>query len=205
MRTNSDKHRKYWRLHFNLGCEFITHTTPYVMLSMFTRRVTLSAHRTTATYKRIVPSGLSALRVRGAPGTSFHTSTARVFMNPQRNVSTRATVTTGKPDLSTRSITTMSQGTLTPEQKQTLQAEEELEKKKRAEKAAALRATLKARVEKEKAAAALKLKRFQERENKLAQARAEKKQKLARAKAEKEKEREAKKPKSAYITRLMFA
>jgi len=183
----------------------LTHTTPYAMLSLFTRRVTLSAYRSGATRSRILPP-TSTLRDR-IPYSSHHTGTVRTFTNPQRNASTKATVTVSKAKSSAKSITTgrtKPGKKLTPEQKATqkqkLQAEKD-KKKKKEEIAAALRAKKKAQAEKEKEAAALKRKRLAERNKKLAEARAEKKT-LARAKAEKEKERqkarEAKKPKSAY-------
>ena len=175
------------------------------MLSLFTRRVTLSAYRSGATRSRILPPA-STLR-GGISYSSHHTSTVRTFTNPQRNASTKATVTVSKAKSSAKSITagrTKPGKKLTPEQKaiqkQKLQAEKD-KKKKKEEMAAASRAKKKAQAEKKKEAAALKRKRLAER-NKLAKARAEKEKTLARAKAEKEKERqkarEAKKPKSAY-------
>jgi len=167
------------------------------MLSLFTRRVALSAYRSTATYARISASSAPTLRGRGLPDTSLHSNTVPAFTNPQRNVSTEAAVATKKTKSSAESTTggrRKSQRNLTPEQKaarkQLLQAKRELDNKKKAERAVALEVKRKARAEKEKEAAALKRKRLAEKAEK------ERKRKKAEAKAEKA---EAKKPRSAHI------
>lgn len=184
------------------------------MLSLFTRRVALSAYRPTATYARILPSPASSLRAGTIAGLHIHT--AQIPTNPQRNASTKATAvketkasTTKKAKPSTKTTAAVKKTksptkstttgranprrNLTPEQKAA--QKQKLQDKK--EKATALRAKLKAQAEKQREAAAQKRKRL---------ALAEKKKKLVeakRAKEEKEKERkrirEAKKPKSAYI------
>lgn len=145
------------------------------MLSLFTRRVALSAHPLTATYTRILPSSASAFRSSRILGNSPRASTVQSFANPQRNASTEVTAKTKK----TKSVTVDRKNPgqeLTPEQeaahKELLRAKKGLEKKdlhrkKEAEKAAALTAKLKAQTEKEK---------------------------------ERQKAREAKKPKRAYTT-----
>jgi len=151
------------------------------MLSFFSRRVALSAYRSTATYARISVSSSPALRVREIPDTSLHASAVCTFIKPQRNASTKAAVVTKKTDSSTKSSArgrTKSQRNLTPKQK----AERELDKKANA---AALMVKRKAREEKKKEVAALKRKRLAE------------KRKLAKAKAEKEKEKMKARAKSA--------
>jgi len=194
-RTNRHKHRKYFRLHSNLAYGFKSLPRRlielYTMLSLFTRRVALSAYRSTATYARILPSPISTLRARTIADTSLHANTIRT--NPQHNASTKAAATTKKTGPSTKSITmgrTKPRTKLTPEEKvaraQVLQMRKELEREKKAAAAASLRAKRKARAEKEKEAAAQKRKRLAEKKKKLASAKKEKERK------EKEKEKEKK-------------
>lgn len=157
------------------------------MLSLFTRRVALSTHCSTATYTRISPSSASTLRYRGTLENGLHTSTARLVANPPRNVNANANATTKGAKSSTKPTTAGRKKPgkeLTPGRTaELLQAKKESDKKKK-EKAAALRAKLKAQAKK-KEAAALQQKRL-----------AEKKKKTAQKKKERE---EAKKPKSACI------
>jgi len=166
------------------------------MLSLFTRRVALSAHRTTATYARILPSPVSTLRARTIADTSLHASTVRT--SPQRNASTGAAATTKKTGPSTKSSTT-GRAKLTPEEKEArarlLRLRNKLDREKKAAAAVALRAKRKVQAEKKKEAAAQKRKRLAERKKKLADA---KKEKERKAKASK-KAIEAKKLNRAYI------
>jgi len=108
------------------------------MLSLFARRVTLSAYRSGATYSRILPSSASALCDRRVLDTGLHTSLGRTFTNPRRNAGTNATAT-AKKTKSTTSGKTKPEKKLTPKQ-------QEAQKKK----AAALKAKQKARAEREK-------------------------------------------------------
>ena len=184
-----------------------------MMLSLFTRRVTLSAHRSTATYTRILSCPVSTLRAKTTSGTKPHTGTIRTFANPQRNASTKASAATKKTESSTTTGRTKPKRGLTPEQKavreQTLRAKKELEKKK-AERAAALRAKRKAQEVKKKEAAVQKRKQLVEKRKKLAEAKKakekerkqkekEKVQKEKEKREEQKKAREAKKPMCAYI------
>lgn len=157
------------------------------MLFLLARHVALSSHTSTATYTRILQSSVSALRSRRILDNCLHTNTVQSFANPQRNASTKAgaEVTKAKSAATGRKKPVQK---LTPEQKaaqkEVLRAKNELDKKKRAEKAAALRAKRKAQLEKEKAAAALQRTRLVEKNKKLAQ----------KAKAEKEKPKIIKPP-----------
>ena len=176
-----------------------SHTAFCKMLSLFTRRVALSAHSSTATYRRVLPSPALILRARTIADTGLHIVTARTFTGSQRNASTKATAKTKETKSSTKPVTAgrvKVRRRLTPEQKAALKqvydAEKELERRKKAEKAVALKAKQKARAEKEKEAAARKRKQLAEM----------KKKKLADAKErekEKKKAKEAKKPERAYI------
>lgn len=125
------------------------------MVSLFARRVTLSAYRSSATYSRILPSSASVHCDRGIPGTSLHTGPVRKFPNSQRNASTSATATTDE----IKSTTT---GRKEPVKKLTPKQQEA--QKRRAEMAAALA--------KRKEAATLLLKHLTEKEEKLAKAEA---------------------------------
>jgi signal transduction histidine kinase len=127
------------------------------MLSLFTRRVALSVYRSTAVYTPILSSSAPALRYRRILDGNPHARTVQSAASLQRSVSTKATAVTddGKS--------------------------KESERRKKAEKAAALRAKLKAQAEKKKEAARKKLTKEKERK------------KLAR-------EKEKKKPKRMYIT-----
>ena len=184
------------------------------MLSLFTQRVSLSAHRSAATYTRILPSSASTLRARTITGTRLHASTVQT--NLQRDVTTEAAATT-ETGPSTESNTmgrTKPRARLTPEEKearaQLLRARMELDM----EKNVALRVKQKARAEKEKEAAAQKRKHLAEKKKKLADAekvrkqkekerekvRKEREEKKARKEKEKEKKaKEAKKLIRAYI------
>lgn len=173
------------------------------MLSLFTRRVALSAHRSTATYTRIVQS-------HSTPHARLYAGTVQT--NPQRNASTKATATTNTGP-STKSNTTgrtKPTAKLTPEEKaaqaQLLRVRKESDRKKKVAAAAALRAKQKARAEREKEAAAQKRKCLAEKKKKLADAEKEKvreKKRKEKEKVRKEKERKqaiaAKKPTRAYI------
>ena len=135
------------------------------MLSLFARRVTLSAYRSGAAYSRILPSSVSALRDRRVLDTGLHTGLGRTFTNPRRNAGTNATATTNKTK-STTSGRTKPKKELTPKQKEALE-----------KKATALKAKEKARAQKEKAqakkekeAAALKRKRHEEKMKRIAEA-----------------------------------
>lgn len=150
------------------------------MLFLLARRVASSSHTSTATYTRNLQSSVSALRSRRILDNCLHTNTVQSFANSHRNASTKAVakVTKAKPATTGRKKSVRE---LTPEQKaaqkEVLRAKNELDKRKKAEKAAALRAQQKAQLEKKKAAAALQRRRLVEKNKKLAQ----------KAKAEKEK------------------
>lgn len=150
------------------------------MLSLFTRRVALSAYRSSATYSRILPSSALVLRDRRIQHNGHHTGTVRTFTHPQRNASTKAstkaTAKTSKAKPPANSKTaggTQSRKRLSPEQKNA--------------KELALIAKKNARAKKEKEAIALQRERL-----------AEKMKKLAEAKAKERKAKEAEKKLSAY-------
>jgi len=143
------------------------------MLSLFTRRVALSAYRSSATYSRFLSSSALVLRDRGIPHNIHHTATVRTFTHPQRDASTKATAKTKKASPPTKSKTT--DGT---------QPGKRLSKH---EKELALIAKKKAKAKKEKEAVALQRQRL-----------AERRKKVAEAKANEKKAKEAEKKKRAY-------
>lgn len=172
------------------------------MLPLFTRRVALSAHLSTAAYLRIQPSSAPILRLRGVLDGGLPTCTAKSFANPRRNASTEVTATTNDADSPT--ISSKERKKLTHEwaaaQAEFLRAKKELGQKmkvlKRKETAgtnAALKAKSKARVQKEKEREKARAEKEKEREK----ARAEKEKE--KEKARKEKARKVKKPIRAYI------
>jgi hypothetical protein len=176
------------------------------MLSLFARRVALSTHCSTATYTRILPLSAPSLRYRRPLDNGFHTGTVHLVASPRRGVSTEAVAASGGAKPLTKSTTTgrKKRGKeLTPEQKAAqavlLQAKRELERRRKKEQIAALKAKLKAQAAKKREAAAMKRKRLAEKEREAAALQrkrlVEKKKKFA----QQEKERRAKKPKSAYM------
>lgn len=130
------------------------------MLSLFARRVTLSAYRSTATYARILTFPASTLRDRRIPDTSIHPGTVQASSNFQRNASTKATAATGSLTKSAMAGRMKPRRSLTPEEKAAREQKIQAEKEEKLAKRAALRAKLKAQAEKKKEAAALKRERL---------------------------------------------
>jgi len=153
------------------------------MLSLFTRRVALSAYRSSATYSRILPPSAFVLRDGRILHNSHHTGTVRTFTHPQRNASTKATAKTDEASPPSKSKTadgTQPRKRLSPAQKR--------------EKELALKAEKSARTKKKEEAAALQRKRLAEKKKKLAEAR------VKEMKAKAKNAKEAKKQTSAYDT-----
>lgn len=128
------------------------------MLPLFTRRVALSAHSSTAVYARILHSSAPNPHHKRILDKSLRTPIVQSFASPQRNASTNVIPTTNKAKSSNESVTVGGRkpgGKLTLEQeiarRELLLAKKEYERKKKAEKAASLRAKALAEREKKRA------------------------------------------------------